>query len=156
MIHILLIILSCHDIYSLQICIQLYYYSWFIKILVPFCNYVSSLFRTPRKWWTAFFSLFILSWSRSLFSWRSRSRSFFIFLFGFFFLLLLTFSSFLLSPLKGILTFWSLLRQILWVLLIHSLKQFFFKGFREWFYMHVIAISTPFAATVNILFAFGI
>lgn len=126
--HIILIILSCHDIYSLQICIQLYCYSWFIKILVPFCNYVSSLFRTPRKGRTAFFFLFILSWSRSLFS--LRSRSFFIFLFGFFFLLLLTFSSFLLSPLKGILTFWSLLSQILWVLLIHSLKQFFFKGFR--------------------------
>ncbi len=42
------------------------------------------------------------------------------------------------------------------MLKVHALKELFLEAFRERFDMHVIAISSSFAAAIDILFAFCI
>ena len=39
---------------------------------------------------------------------------------------------------------------------VHSLEEFFFEAFRDRFDVHIIAITSSFATTVDVLFAFSI
>jgi len=129
------------------------YISFFIEIVVPLIYDISSFFWTSRHWRTRLSSSFVLSWSGSFFV---RSRSWSISLFY-----LLLFSIFPLSPFsfpsfKRILALRPLFDQILRMLFIHALEKLLLESFRKRFYMHIITISTPFAAAINVLLALGI
>ena len=98
------------------------------------------------------FTLFLLS---SVFS---RSGSFFVFLFLFLFIFFIasSLSSFSPSLLKGVCTFWSLLFPVFRMFFVHVLEELFFETFRDRFNVHIIAISSSFAAAVYVLLALGV
>ena len=117
-----------------------------IELFIPLTNNVSSIFwRVPRLRRVSSFFLFLfllfLSWSISMLL---------VFVFS-------SISSLLSSHLKLILTWlFFFLDAILRVFSVHLFEKLSFECFGNGFNVHIVAIATSFAASVNILLAFCI
>lgn len=60
------------------------------------------------------------------------------------------------APFKGVLALGSLLETILRMFQIHILEQLLLEALWKWFHMHIVAVSSSLAASVDILLALGV
>ena len=121
----------------------------FIEVLIPLSDNISPLLRTPLI--SRIPSLLLLFP-------RPGSRSFLILLMllVLFLLLVPSFPPLSLSPLEGILAGRSLLQPVFRMLKVHLLKEILFERFGKGLDVHIIAVSSSFAAAIDVLLALSV